>query len=94
MIHLIAGNRDIGQCEVSRLLFSDPLYHSTFNYVNQSSDLYNREINVNAINNDSASATKKSMIDFYRTRKKNPFLIPHLDKVINFIEFVHFFRTK
>jgi hypothetical protein len=92
MIHLIAGNRDIGQCEVSRLLFSDPLYHSTFNYVNQSSDLYNREINVNAINNDSASATKKSMIDFYRTRKKNTFLIPHLDKVINFIEFVRFFK--
>jgi hypothetical protein len=62
MIHLIAGNRDIGQCEVSRLLFSDPF------------------------------ATKKSMIDFYRTRKKNTFLIPHLDKVINFIEFVRFFK--
>jgi hypothetical protein len=33
MIHLIAGNRDIGQCEVLRLIFSDLLYYSTFNYV-------------------------------------------------------------
>ena len=58
MIHLIAGNRDLRQCEVSRLLFSDPLYHSTFTCVMQSSDLYNKEININEINNDSASATK------------------------------------
>jgi len=52
MIHLTAGNRDIGQCEVSRLLFSDPLYNSSFTYVVQNSDLYSKEIDMNALNND------------------------------------------
>jgi hypothetical protein len=92
MIHLIAGNRDLGQCEVSRLLFSDPLYHSTFTYVMQSSDLYNKGININEINNDSASATKVSMIDLFRYRKKNPLLIPHLLKITNLIEFFRLFK--
>jgi hypothetical protein len=37
------------KCEIPRLFFRDPLYHSTFIYVIQSN---NTEINVNAFNND------------------------------------------
>ena len=91
MIHSVAGNRDIGQCEVSRLLFSDPLYHSTFTYVIQSSDIYCREINLIELNNDQAIATKPSMIDFYRHRKSNEALIPHLHRINNLVEFVKMF---
>jgi hypothetical protein len=39
MLKTVAGKRDLGQCEVSRLLMSDPLYHSTFEYVTQSLNL-------------------------------------------------------
>ena len=76
MIHLVAGNRDIGKCEVSRLLFSDPLHHSSFTCVTQSSEIYSRQINVNQLNNNSASALKISMIDLYRTR--NPIIFKFL----------------
>ncbi|RNA15588.1 ATP-dependent DNA helicase PIF1 [Brachionus plicatilis] len=46
MLRSIAGKRDLGQCEVSRLLLSDKLYHSTFNYVTLCTDLDFREINL------------------------------------------------
>jgi hypothetical protein len=92
MIHLTAGNRDIGQCEVSRLLFSDPLYNSSFTYVVQNSDLYSKEIDTNALNNDKAPANKISMIDLFRLRKTNPILIPYLSKITNLIEFIRLFK--
>ena len=30
MLKSVAGKRDLGQCEVSRLLMSEPMYSSTF----------------------------------------------------------------
>ncbi|RNA33794.1 hypothetical protein BpHYR1_046991 [Brachionus plicatilis] len=48
MIKSIAGKRDIGQCEVSRLLLSEPLYNSSFNYVTISTEIDSRELNLNA----------------------------------------------
>ena len=42
VLKTINGKRDLGQCEVSRLLLSAPLYHSSFAYIKFSLDLNNR----------------------------------------------------
>lgn len=70
MINSIAGKRDIGQCEVSRLIMSEPLYHSDFNYVIQSIDLDTREINLDKNTSDSDLATKKTFLITLQTGKK------------------------
>jgi len=40
MLKTVAGKRDLGQCEVSRLLMSEPLYHSSFEYWGLKSRLF------------------------------------------------------
>ena len=47
MIKSIAGKREFSQREVSRLLLSEPLYHSDFQYVSLITDLNTQEINTN-----------------------------------------------
>lgn len=83
-----AGNRDIGQCEVSRLLMSDPLYHSSFMYITLSTDLNSKEINLDKNASADLPAYKKSMIDFYANRKNIDFLQPYLHQITNLISFV------
>ena len=39
MLKTVSGKRDLGKCEVSRLLLSEPLYSSYFQYVNICLDL-------------------------------------------------------
>ncbi len=64
MLKTIGCNRDIGQSEVCRLILSEPLYHTTFQFVNQSLDFGNRQINIGS-NNDEESAFVKTMLDFF-----------------------------
>ena len=59
IVKSIAGKRDLGQCEVARLLLSEPLYHSNFNYVNLSTDLFTKEVNISNKADDDDDATKK-----------------------------------
>ena len=69
------GKRDIGQCEVSRLLFSEPLYSSTFSYVSQNLELSTRQLN---FDKNSSSLVKKNLLDFYADRDTDEFLKVHL----------------
>ncbi|RMZ96220.1 ATP-dependent DNA helicase PIF1 [Brachionus plicatilis] len=69
-IKSIAGKRDLGQCEVSRLLLSEKLYHSTFNYVTLSTELDVSELNLDKNIDDDSPAVKKSIIDFYANRRQ------------------------
>ena len=39
MLKKVSGKLDLGQCEVCRLLMSEPLFFSTFEYVTQSLEL-------------------------------------------------------
>jgi hypothetical protein len=92
MIRSVAGKRDIGQCEISRLLMSQPLYHSSFSYVTISTELDKREINISRNQSPDAPATKKSLIDFYANRKTNKNLENKLDTITCLVSFVKKFQ--
>jgi hypothetical protein len=92
MIKSVAGKRDIGQCEISRLLMSQPLFHSSFNYVTISTDLEKKEINISRNQSPNEPATKKSLIDFYAHRKTNKKLENYLDRINCLITFVQLFQ--
>jgi len=92
MIKSVAGKRDIGQCEISRLLMSQPLFHSSFNYVTISTDLEKKEINLSRNRSPNEPATKKSLIDFYAHRKTNKKLKNYLDRITCLIAFVQLFQ--
>ena len=94
MLRSIAGKRNLGQCEISRLLLSEPLYHSSFNYVNLCTDLNNKQVNLDKNSNEEDSAVKESIIDFYANRFDNPRLQNQLDDVHNLIDFVRKFTIK
>ena len=94
MIKSIAGKRDLGQCLISRLLLSEPLYHSSFNYVYLSTDLFTKELNLDKNVPDDAEATKRSIIDFYAYRYNNPRLQNSLENIYNLIDFVRKFTLK
>ena len=79
------GKRDIGQCEVSRLLFSEPLYSSTFSYVSQNLELSTRQLN---FDKNSSSLVKKNLLDFYADRDTDEFLKVHLSSISSLIGFV------
>jgi hypothetical protein len=75
MMKTVSGTRDLGRGEVSRLLFSDPLYHSSFEYVVQSLDLnQSREMN-NLNSTNTTIATNQTIMDFYVNRLTNALLI-------------------
>ena len=85
MLKTVAGKRDIGQCEVCRLLNSEPLYSSTFKYVTQSLELtQSKELNEISTSNQNNKATNKSLLDFYVQRENNPKLIHMLDEIKSF----------
>ena len=94
MLKTVAGKRDIGQCEVCRLLNSEPLYSSTFKYVTQSLELtQSKELNEIATSNQNNKATNKSLLDFYVQRENNPKLIHMLDEIKSFNSFVIKFKV-
>ena len=75
MLKTVAGKRDLGQCEVSRLLMSEPLYHSSFEYVTQSLELNKtNEVNNITTENDESPATNKHLMNFFANRNQNDFL--------------------
>ncbi len=94
IVKSIAGKRDLGQCEVARLLLSEPLYHSYFNYVNLSTDLFTKEVNISNKADDDDDATKKNIIDFYANRYNNQRLQNSLDDVHNLMDFARKFMVK
>jgi hypothetical protein len=89
MLKTVAGKRDIGQCEVCRLLNSEPLYSSTFKYVTQSLELsQSKELNSITNTNQHNKATNKSLLDFYVDRENNPQLINILDTIKSLNDFI------
>ena len=90
MLKSVAGKRDLGQCEVCRLLFSEPLYQSTFEYVSQSLEL-NQSKQLNKLNKDpNQAATMKTLLDFYIHHNLNE---PYYNqKYNNFFDFVTKFK--
>lgn len=88
MLKTVSGKRDLGQCEVSRLLFSGNLYSSTFTYVTQSLELKqsNQVKNTKELG-DSAPITYKSLMDSYANRANNGFAF-----VGNFYQFTKTFK--
>ncbi|RNA16317.1 ATP-dependent DNA helicase PIF1 [Brachionus plicatilis] len=92
MVKSIAGKRDIGQCEVSRLLLSEPLYNSLFNYVTISTEIDSRELNLNVNDDNDSPATKNSLIDYYANRKQIDLIKNQLVKIDNLVSFVKYFK--
>lgn len=92
MLKSVAGNRDIGQSEVCRLLMSEPLYHSSFKYVNQSLDINSKQINNSA--NENETAFKKTMIEFYENRYNENISTEDLAKIYNLVDFVKMFTIE
>ncbi|CAF1045089.1 unnamed protein product [Brachionus calyciflorus] len=92
MIKSIAGKRDIGQCEVSRLLLSEPLYNSSFNYVTLSTEIDSRELNLNVNQDEESSVIKNSLIDYFANRKNCQYLDKNLPQINCLIKFVKFFK--
>jgi hypothetical protein len=94
MLKTVAGKRDLGQCEVSRLLMSEPLYHSSFEYVTQSLELnQTNEVNNITTENDESPATYKNLMNFFANRNQNDFLIPILHEISSFNQFVNKFKV-
>ena len=87
MLKSNASKRDLGQCEVSRLLMSESLYHSSFNYLTINTDLDSRKLNLDRNVDSDCLTTKKSIIDCYADRKNNQeiqHLISYTIKLIDF----------
>ena len=92
MIRQISGNRDIGQCEISRLINSDPMYTSTFTYITISTDLDSKQLHLNKNLDSHESAFKKTLIDFYANRKSEVFFKYYSDHLnMNLLTFVRKF---
>ncbi len=71
------------------------MYHSTFTYENVSLDLHDRPlVDLDDNNNDeTASATKKTLLDFFAERKSDPQLIQAMEdnKIDSFLAFAKYF---
>ena len=88
MLKSVSGKRDLGQCEVCRLLISEPLYSSSFEYVQQSLDL-NQAKEINKLsNNGNSKATNSTLMDFYAHRFQNDKMHSIRDTISSFYDFV------
>ena len=95
MLKTVNGKRDLGQCEVCRLLMSESLFSSTFEYITQSLELNQfKEVNRLNNNNDNKLATNPSLIDFYANRKNIPVLKTELNSITSFFKFVQTYNVK
>jgi hypothetical protein len=86
MLQSVSGKRDIGQCEVCRLLSSEPLYSSTFEYVKYSLELNQSRVlkQLNKPDLPDANVTIKSLLDHFAERSSNNLIA----NVNNFHEFL------
>ena len=88
MLKSVSGKRDLGQCEVCCLLISEPLYSSSFEYVQQSLDL-NQAKEINKLsNNGNSKATNSTLMDFYAHRFQNDKIQSIKDTISFFYDFV------
>ena len=94
MLKTVSGKRDLGQCEVSRLLMSEPLYSCTFEFVVLCLDLkLSRDIiPVNEATDESALITNETLMDQFAKRHSNPKLQPILSEINNIYSFVKKFK--
>jgi hypothetical protein len=90
MLKTVSGKRDLGQCEVSRLLMAGNLYSSTFEYISQSLELKTSKLIKLPKNKEDNEAvvTSKSLIEFYANRADNAFQFKG-----NFYEFIKNFKV-
>ena len=94
MLKTVFGKRDIGQCEVCRLLMSEPHFQSTFTYVTQSLELNQaHEVIPIETTNQNRKATNQTLMDYYAKRKENPALSLILDEIKSFNKFVIRFKV-
>ena len=70
------------------------MYHSSFNYIYLSTDLFTKELNLDKNIPDDAEATKKSIVDFYANRLNDPRLQNSLENIYNLIDFARKFTVK
>ena len=94
MLKSVSGKRDLGQCEVSRLLMSEPLYSSSFEYITLSLEFkLTREINtsIGAVNSDKP-ATIDTLLDCFANRMNNKKLENILIEIPNFYTFAKKFK--
>ena len=94
MLKSVSGKRDLGQCEVSRLLMSEPLYSSSFEYITLSLEFkQTREINTNlgAMNLEKL-ATIDTLLDCFANRINNKKLEHILNEIPNFYTFAKKFK--
>ncbi len=99
MLKTVAGKRDLGQCEVCRLLMSEPLYSCTFEFIVLCLDLkLSREVvQVNDSIDDSAIVTNETLIDHYAKRHNNPKLNhihKEIDSLYSFVKKFKIFKGK
>jgi hypothetical protein len=80
--------------KVSRLLLSEPHYHSSFEYITQSLELNQTREVVNLENpNQQIEATSQTLMDFYSTRNSNPVLAPIINTIQSFNSFVQKYKV-
>ena len=83
------GKRDIGQCEVCRLLMSEPLYSSSFEYTTQKLDF--KEKSKEIYNDGINQAISKTLMEFY-ANQNNDKTNENLDKS-SFYEYVQKYKV-
>jgi hypothetical protein len=89
-----SGTRDLGQCEVSRLLMSERHYHSSFQHFSISLDFNRVEMILNKSNSNEPSV-KISLLQMYGNRKNNPFNLKFEHLIENFFDFsMRFYISK
>ncbi len=90
MLKTVAGKRDLGQSEVCRLLMSEALYHSSFDYITVSLDFKNSKqvVPITSHVNENDIATYDNLMDEFSMRHQNKLLEPIIKKIDNFYNFV------
>jgi hypothetical protein len=87
MLQTNNATRDIGQSEVCRLLLSEPLYQSSFEYIYISLDISQKLLTIKNNNLD----YKKSILEFYANRFNEDIDKDILSKIYNVIDFAKTF---
>jgi hypothetical protein len=94
MLKTVSGKRDLGQCEVCRLLMSQPLYHSSFEYITVSLDFKQTKqvIPITEKSDENDNATYENLMEEFAKRNRNKFLEPILHKINNYYSFVKYLK--
>ena len=89
MLKTVSGKRDLGHCAVCRLLMSEPLYSSRFEYVQLSLDLNQAKEIDKLSNNGNSKATNSTLMDFYAHRYQNDKMQSIRDTISSFYDFFY-----